>query len=483
MDTPAEGAVYRFGAFELDARRRRLMKDGQLCPLPDRQFDVLQTLCAAGGNLVSKNELADVCWQGIAVSDNNIDKAISNLRRLIGNTADGLPGIESRKRVGVRIVVPVRRLKDNRPAKSIDGVLEPFLAFGDGRSALETLDLDALSHAHQAFLHAIRLDPDNPAGHVGLANTFLLTFESTRADTNPDRKALDAAFTHASEACRLNVVSAEAWSTLACVCHERGDAKNAVAASRRAVALAPQNWLHHLRLAHVSWGSERLDAVREVLSIYPEAPLGHRFAATVLVARRAFDRARAHLRAGCAAQDAQANGSGRFSAIGLHLLHGLVLAAEGDVKTAREEFARELALDNPDHIFARECGANTWCAIGALALRENRELEACKAFREALSLMRGHAMATVALQSIETRQLDMSRIPTLHSSVDSAIVRAAAFALQDRHAEAAATCLAALHHAEPGSAGYLIPVEPLLGATRHPHLWREVFSTVAARAS
>jgi hypothetical protein len=58
MDSRADAPVYRFGPFELDAGRRRLTKNGQLFPLPDRQLDVLQVLCAAGGRLVSKNELA-----------------------------------------------------------------------------------------------------------------------------------------------------------------------------------------------------------------------------------------------------------------------------------------------------------------------------------------------------------------------------------------------------------------------------------------
>jgi tetratricopeptide (TPR) repeat protein len=366
---------------------------------------------------------------------------------------------------------------------SIDALLEPFQAFVDGRTALETFDRDAVDRASRAFAEALRLDPDSPAAHVGLANALLLRFEATRADARPDRAALEGALRHAMEACRLEPGSGEAWSTLACVRQAGGASSGAVAAARKAVRLAPHEWRHHLRLAYVSWGSERLDAALHVLSLHPEAALGHRFAATVYVARQAFSHAIELLRAGCAAQDAQPRQAGRFTAVGLHLLHGLVRAAQGDVTAARDELARELALDHPDHVYARECGANTWCAIGALALRQERTDEARHAFRAALARLPGHPMATVGQAFADRRAIDVAHTSSLASAIDAALVRAAALALHGRHAEAARVCADALVAAEPGSAGYLLPVEPLLCATLHRAEWEPALAAVANRAS
>ena len=39
---------------------------------------------------------------------------------------------------------------------------------------------------------------------------------------------------------------------------------------------------------------------------------------------------------------------------------------------ALEEFERELMLENAGQLYARECAANTWYAIGALRLRQGR---------------------------------------------------------------------------------------------------------------
>src|SRR6185369_7159636 len=107
MDRHGVGPVYRFGAFELDAGRRRLRKDGVLLPLPDRQLDVLLVLCAADGKLVTREELAEAAWHGIAATENSIDKAVSALRHLLGPLEDGAPAIEMRKRVGFRLAAPV----------------------------------------------------------------------------------------------------------------------------------------------------------------------------------------------------------------------------------------------------------------------------------------------------------------------------------------------------------------------------------------
>src|SRR5439155_8279880 len=157
-----------------------------------------------------------------------------------------------------------------------------------------------------------------------------------------DVLALQQAGHHAREGCRLDASSGEAWSTLAFVLHRRGDAPEAIAAARKAVMLDPDNWRHYLRLAFVSWGEERLRAAQRVLTLCPGLALPYWFAGTVFVARQAFDAALDELRAGCASQDAQRTDTGRFKAVGLHLLHGLVPAAQGSDAGALEQFTREL---------------------------------------------------------------------------------------------------------------------------------------------
>jgi hypothetical protein len=73
----------------------------------------------------------------------------------------------------------------------------------------------------------------------------------------------------------------------------------------------------------VRWGDERLRAAQRVRKPCPGLAISYWFTATVFVARQAFDAALDALRAGCAAQDAQQRETGRFHAVGLHLLHAL----------------------------------------------------------------------------------------------------------------------------------------------------------------
>lgn len=143
----------------------------------------------------------------------------------------------------------------------------------------------------------------------------------------------------------------------------------------------------------------------------------------MFVGRGSFRVAINELRAGCAWQDAQSLETGRFNAVGLHLLRGLVLTAQGDLDGALEEFSRELALLHPRHVYARECGATTCYAIGAVRLRQGRRAEAEAAFREVLTLVPGHRFAAVGLAAIVPSFRPEPR-PHDANSVDAAIVRA-----------------------------------------------------------
>jgi len=308
-----------------------------------------------------------------------------------------------------------------------------------------------------------------------MANACALGFESTRAHAVPDVEALRRAVHHAREGCRLDPSSGEAWSTRAFVLHRSGSAAEAIAAARKAVTLDGGNWHHHLRLAFVGWGEERLRAAHRVLALCPGLALAHWFAATVFVARQAFDAAVEELRTGCASQDAQRSEGGRFKAVGLHLLHGLVLAARGDEDAALEEFTRELEFEGDGQLYARECAANTWYAIGAIRLDAGRREDADAAFREALNRVPGHPLAGALCGARQQ--------PPTTNKMDRAMAAAAPLVLDGKHDDAARLCGEALVQAEPGPAGWILPVEPLLKPLRHHDAWARTLATLRDRAA
>jgi DNA-binding winged helix-turn-helix (wHTH) protein len=475
------GDVYRFGPFELDSSHRRLFRAGEPVSIPDRHLDILILLASNAGRVVSKDALITAGWKDVAVSDNSIEQAISGLRRALGNLPGSGPYIDTVPRRGYRFSPAVERGPARQSDAALDALLAPYRAFVDGRAALETLDRDAVTRAREAFAQALRAEPDYPSAHIGMANACVLGFEATRADAAPDVDALRAAGHHAREGCRLDPSSGEAWSTLAFVLHRGGDAREAMAAARKAVTLDPDDWRHYLRLAFVTWGEERLRAAHRVLTLCPGLALAYWFAATVFVARQAFDAALEELRPGCASQDAQRRQSGRFNAVGLHLLHGLVLAALGDENRALDEWASELGFEQERQLYARECCANTWYALGAIRLRRGNRNEAAAAFQESLRRVPGHALARVGLRATTPGASEAPRPDG--DEVDAAIVRAAALALEGNQARASHMCAEALAHAEAGPAGWILPVDPLLHVSAHPAEWAPALAILRDRAS
>src|SRR4030095_10714424 len=145
---------------------------------------------------------------------------------------------------------------------------------------------DQIVRARGVFEGVLATAPDQASAHVGLANACIMQFDMKRTSEQPDVSALEAAALHAREACRLGADYGEAWATLGFVLDRTGRRVDALAASRRATPLEPDNWRHHFRLAYVSWGEERLRESHRTLALMPGFPLAHWLAATVHVARQ-----------------------------------------------------------------------------------------------------------------------------------------------------------------------------------------------------
>ena len=99
--------VYEFGPFRLEQSERRLMREDRAIPLPGKAFDTLSVLLERHGKLVSKQDLMEAVWPESTVEENNLDRNISTLRKVLGEQDTGEPFIETVPRVGYRFVAPV----------------------------------------------------------------------------------------------------------------------------------------------------------------------------------------------------------------------------------------------------------------------------------------------------------------------------------------------------------------------------------------
>ncbi len=163
------------------------------------------------------------------------------------------------------------------------------------------------------------------------------------------------------------------------------------------MALEPANWRHLFRLGHASWGDQRLRAAASTLAIYPDFAFAHFQMAMVHVARGHLSEAETVLRHGAAVQDRQLGRGGRYPALGLHWLLGLVRLAQGDIDEAIAELDREHTLAEPHRLYGREYAMHALHARGAALLRANRPDHAIDSFRCALELYPGHAPSHVGL--------------------------------------------------------------------------------------
>jgi DNA-binding winged helix-turn-helix (wHTH) protein len=477
------GARFVFEPFELDAARRRLTSGGEPLAVTDRQLDVLLMLVARAGQIIGKDDLVQAGWKDVAVSDNSLEQVISSLRRLLGPQH-----IETVPRRGYRFGVPVARKTSRESDAALDALLAPHRGFVEGRAALESLERGQVNRARDVFEAAVQSVPEHASAHIGLANACVMQFEMTRADTTPDAAALVLAGEHAREACRLDAQSAEAWATLGFVLDRSGHRLDALAASKRAVSLEPDNWRHHFRLAFVGWGQERLHAAHRTLALLPGFPLAHWLAASVYVARQLLPEAERELTAALASPAPAAETETRFSSVALHWLLGLILLERGEDDRALQEFERELASEHSGHLYSRECCANTWYAIGGLRLRHGQHRDAEAAFHEVIARVPAHPFAHAAVGGANALDASAARLssregPSRPPSIEMALAQAISVSRGSSHQEAARVVDEALVAAPAGSAGWLLPLEPMLMTRKHPDIWAAPLARVRNRAA
>lgn len=93
--------VLRAAGLELDVPRHRVTLDGVLLTLTVKEFAVLEVLLEHAGEVVSRSELVDRCWDEMSEpSSNVVDVLMGQLRRRLGSSEL----VETVRGVGYRLV-------------------------------------------------------------------------------------------------------------------------------------------------------------------------------------------------------------------------------------------------------------------------------------------------------------------------------------------------------------------------------------------
>jgi TolB-like protein len=123
-----------FGRFRLNPENGTLFCDGVLAPIGQKGALILAELATNPGEALTKTQLIDAAWGGMAVEESNLSVQIAALRKVLGKAPSGGEWIETVPRVGYRLLLeagaPATATRPGAPRLSI--VVLPFANLGGG---------------------------------------------------------------------------------------------------------------------------------------------------------------------------------------------------------------------------------------------------------------------------------------------------------------------------------------------------------------
>jgi DNA-binding winged helix-turn-helix (wHTH) protein len=169
-------ATLRFGSFELDQRASELRRGGIRLRLRAQPLRVLQLLVEHAGHLVTRVQLQERLWPDdtFVASDLAINKAVSELRAVLGDSAAQPRFIETLSKRGYRFVCPVSVIAFSGPHGSESALGEAHRACRIGRYLWSRRTLPDLHASIRWFHQSLELEERCAVAHAGLADAHVL---------------------------------------------------------------------------------------------------------------------------------------------------------------------------------------------------------------------------------------------------------------------------------------------------------------------
>lgn len=327
-----ERRAFVAGEWTAQPSRNLLLRGNQQVRVEPRVMDVLVHLAGRAGEVVSKEDLVAEVWEGRYVTDDVLTVTVYALRKALGDDARQPQYIETVPRRGYRWIAPVKMDGDSAsssPSMPSHRAVWPMAtaalalallvsgavwmltstprrhvpaagaheAYLRGRYFLDQRSLGSLQQAREQFERAIEVDPEYPAAHAGLADTYssmsdfgvaspaelrpraMAAAEHARALDSRSGEALAAlgraqflfdwdfagAEKNILRAVELSPEHMPAYQVLAWLRSAQGRNEEAVAAARRALQLDPVNVARYTELSWVLSLGGQFDAALEEL--------------------------------------------------------------------------------------------------------------------------------------------------------------------------------------------------------------------------
>jgi len=171
--------AYRFADCLLDPEKHVLSRDGETVHVEPQVFGLLLALAEQRGRLVTKDELVDIVWRGLSVSDATISARINAARKAVGDDGKAQAIIKTVHGRGFRMIADVSEVRKTgaetaagddvgrqriRYARSAHGARIAFARSGDGPPLvraghwLSHLELDWRSSVWRPLIDALGRD-------------------------------------------------------------------------------------------------------------------------------------------------------------------------------------------------------------------------------------------------------------------------------------------------------------------------------------
>ena len=123
-----------FGPFRFDPENRTLFRGGELAPIGQKGALILAALSTRIGEVLTKAQLMDAAWPGVAVEESNLSVQIAALRKALGTAPGGAEWIVTVPRVGYRLFTDAGASAHATPAgpPHFSLVVLPFANRGGG---------------------------------------------------------------------------------------------------------------------------------------------------------------------------------------------------------------------------------------------------------------------------------------------------------------------------------------------------------------
>lgn len=291
---------YRLGPWQVDPETGRLTRGDAEVALEPRLMALLNLLVNARGRVVARNAIEAALWPDVVVGEDTVARAVSRLRRALGDAPASPQFIETLPKRGYRLIAPLEPAATAAPPPGtpVRGLVAGAvlvlvlaaiaLSLSARRDAAPApQDAARVSRADDLYMRFTRADneaaiglyervladdPDNARAQAGLANALVqrVVRWPSRADAGSPgastlSEAIDRGLTSSSEArailqraeamaeraVRAAPEDASALKALALTVTAQGDLARAATLYERSIALDPDAWPSMINLGEI----------------------------------------------------------------------------------------------------------------------------------------------------------------------------------------------------------------------------------------